>query len=73
MSWGINQVKRNYQSDYEYKKKLDDFKKRQSNRLKEETKNIPPIVDMSAAYSDVRKSNETIPQSVLSATSSRRI
>ena len=38
MSWGINQVKRNYQSDYEYKKKLDDFKKRQSNRLKEETK-----------------------------------
>ena len=73
MSWGINQVKRNYQSDYEYKKKLDDFKKRQSNRLKEETKNIPSIVDMSAAYSDVRKSNETIPQSVLSATSSRRI
>ena len=73
MSWGINQIERNYQSDYEYKKKLEEFRTRQSNRLKEETKNIPPIVDMSAAYSDVRKSNETIPQSVLSATSSRRI
>ena len=72
MSWGINEVKRNYQSDYEYKKKLDDFKKRQSNRLKEETKNIPPIIDMRDAYSQVRKSNTTIPQSVLSATSSRR-
>ena len=72
MSWGINEVKRNYQSDYEYKKKLDDFKKRQSNRLKEETKNIPPIIDMRDAYSKVRQSNTTIPQSVLSATSSRR-
>ena len=70
--WGINQVKRNYQSDYEYKKKLEEFRTRQFNRLKEETKNIPPIIDMSAAYSEVRKSNETIPQSVLSATSSRR-
>ena len=72
MSWGINEVKRNYQSDYEYKKKLDDFKKRQSNRLKEETKNIPPIVDMRDAYLKVRQSNTTIPQSVVSATSSRR-
>ena len=72
MSWGINEVKRNYQSDYEYKKKLDDFRTRQSNRLKEETKNIPPIIDMRDAYSQVRKSNTTIPQSVLSATSSRR-
>ena len=73
MSWGINEVKRNYQSDYEYKKKLDDFRTRQSNRLKEETKNIPPIIDMRDAYSKVRQSNTTIPQSVLSATSSRRI
>ena len=72
MSWGINQIERNYQSDFEYKKKLDDFKKRQSNRLKEETKNIPPIIDMRDAYSKVRQSNTTIPQSVLSATSSRR-
>ena len=73
MSWGINQIERNYQSDYEYKKKLEDFRERQSNRLKEETKNIPPIIDMRDAYSQVRKSNETIPQSVVSATSSRRI
>ena len=72
MSWGINEVRRNYQSDYEYKKKLEDFKKRQSNRLKEETKNIPPIIDMRDAYSKVRQSNTTIPQSVVSATSSRR-
>ena len=73
MSWGINQIERNYQSDYEYKKKLEEFRKRQSNKLKEETKNIPTIIDMRDAYSQVRKSNETIPQSVVSATSSRRI
>ena len=49
-----------------------DYLSQSTKRFENQTAYIPPIIDMRDAYSKVRQSNTTIPQSVVSATSSRR-
>ena len=71
MSLGMRQIQNTFLSSNEYQKKLDDFRKRQSADLEERTKHIPPIVDMRKQMEQVRKNNATIPQSVISATTTR--
>ena len=64
MVWGMRQIENNHLSTSEYQRKLDDFRKRQSDQLEERTKNIPPIIDMKSAYSKVQQSKVTIPSSL---------
>ena len=71
MSWGMRQIENNFKKSNEYQKKLDDFRKRQSADLEERTKHIPPIVDMRKQMEQVRKNNASIPQSVISATTTK--
>ena len=71
MSWGMRQIENKRKKSNEYQKKLDDFRKRQSADLEERTKHIPPIVDMRKQMEQVRKNNASIPQSVISATTTK--
>ena len=67
----MRQIENNFKKSNEYQKKLDDFRKRQSADLEERTKHIPPIVDMRKQMEQVRKNNASIPQSVISATTTK--
>ncbi len=71
MSWGMRQIENNHLSASEYQRKLDDFRKRQTEMLDNETKYIPPIIDMKSAYSKVQQSKVTIPSSLYDATTTK--
>tara|TARA_A100001015_G_C14485484_1_gene517193 strand:+ start:103 stop:327 length:225 start_codon:yes stop_codon:yes gene_type:complete len=71
MSWGLRQVRNGFFAQDEYKKKMDGFRKRQTEMLENETKFIPPIIDMKSAYSKVRQNNTTIAPSLYDATTTK--
>ena len=67
----MRQIRNGFFAQDEYNKKLEVFRNRQTEMLDNETKYIPPIIDMKSAYSKVQQSKVTIPSSLYDATTTR--
>ena len=66
-------IKQNYMNQLEKERQRSSFIEGRHNRIKVTSKMIEPIVDMTQAYKEVRKSKVTLNKNMVSATSCRRV
>ena len=67
----LRPIQNEYLRQVEHLERIKLGRERQNEMLKQQTDFISPIPDMRDAYRQVRKSNASIPQSVISATTTR--